>query len=68
MAACLRMGRPARDYREVARSRARADHARRLREAGRGAPVVRVGPRPERNRPCPCGSGEKYKRCCGRPS
>lgn len=21
--------------------------------------------RPGRNEPCPCGSGEKYKRCCG---
>jgi tetratricopeptide (TPR) repeat protein len=23
-------------------------------------------PHPERNRPCPCGSGRKLKRCCGR--
>lgn len=22
-------------------------------------------PRPERNAPCPCGSGKKYKQCCG---
>jgi uncharacterized protein YecA (UPF0149 family) len=22
--------------------------------------------RPGRNEPCPCGSGQKYKRCCGR--
>jgi len=22
-------------------------------------------PRPERNDPCPCGSGRKYKKCCG---
>lgn len=22
-------------------------------------------PRPERNAPCPCGSGRKYKQCCG---
>jgi uncharacterized protein len=38
----------------------------RIREAGtRPAPLDRrtkVG----RNDPCPCGSGEKYKRCCGR--
>ncbi|MFU8878027.1 MAG: SEC-C metal-binding domain-containing protein [Wenzhouxiangellaceae bacterium] len=20
-----------------------------------------------RNQPCPCGSGRKYKKCCGRP-
>ena len=23
---------------------------------------------PERNAPCPCGSGKKYKKCCGAPS
>jgi uncharacterized protein YecA (UPF0149 family) len=42
---------------------------------------VKTGPRPSlaqrsrsqaawrhpRNAPCPCGSGQKYKRCCGRP-
>ncbi len=25
------------------------------------------GPKPGRNDPCPCGSGKKYKRCCGGP-
>ncbi len=29
------------------------------------AEPVRVGPRVGRNAPCPCGSGKKYKRCCG---
>jgi len=23
------------------------------------------GPQPGRNDPCPCGSGKKYKKCCG---
>ena len=23
-----------------------------------------VRPMPSRNEPCPCGSGQKYKRCC----
>lgn len=23
------------------------------------------GPRPARNAPCPCGSGVKFKKCCG---
>ncbi len=35
-------------------------------EQGKGVPVVKdkkVGP----NEPCPCGSGKKYKKCCGRP-
>jgi preprotein translocase subunit SecA len=26
---------------------------------------VRVGPKVGRNDPCPCGSGKKYKKCCG---
>ena len=34
-----------------------------------GAPkaktVVRSQPKVGRNAPCPCGSGKKYKRCCG---
>jgi len=27
---------------------------------------VRTGPKVGRNDPCPCGSGKKYKQCCGR--
>jgi uncharacterized protein len=27
--------------------------------------VVRVGPKIGRNDPCPCGSGRKFKKCCG---
>ncbi len=27
---------------------------------------VRTGPKVGRNDPCPCGSGKKYKKCCGR--
>lgn len=34
-------------------------------EPGRGM-VQRVGRRVGRNEPCPCGSGRKYKHCCGR--
>ena len=29
------------------------------------APVVRAAPKVGRNDPCPCGSGKKYKKCCG---
>ena len=25
----------------------------------------RMGPKIGRNEPCPCGSGKKYKKCCG---
>jgi uncharacterized protein YecA (UPF0149 family) len=29
-------------------------------------PFRNQGPKPERNAPCPCGSGKKYKKCCGK--
>ncbi len=29
-------------------------------------PVRTAGPKVGRNDPCPCGSGKKYKKCCGR--
>jgi hypothetical protein len=31
-----------------------------------GAPPAPSQPQIPRNTPCPCGSGQKYKRCCGR--
>ena len=30
------------------------------------APIVNAFPKIGRNDPCPCGSGKKYKKCCGR--
>ena len=32
----------------------------------KATPMVRQGPKVGRNEPCPCGSGKKYKKCCGR--
>ena len=29
-------------------------------------PIVRDQPKINRNDPCPCGSGKKYKKCCGK--
>ena len=29
------------------------------------APIVNTAPQVGRNDPCPCGSGKKYKKCCG---
>ncbi len=29
-------------------------------------PVIREEPKIGRNDPCPCGSGKKYKKCCGK--
>ena len=39
-----------------------------LSRGGEGArqPAKREGEKIGRNAPCPCGSGKKYKRCCGR--
>ena len=31
-----------------------------------GTTVVRASRKVGRNDPCPCGSGKKYKQCCGR--
>ena len=28
-------------------------------------PIINVSPKIGRNDPCPCGSGKKYKKCCG---
>ena len=30
------------------------------------SPVKREGDKVGRNDPCPCGSGKKYKKCCGK--
>jgi preprotein translocase subunit SecA len=35
-------------------------------EAHAKARPVRTGPKVGRNDPCPCGSGKKYKNCCGK--
>jgi preprotein translocase subunit SecA len=34
-------------------------------DGGKAAPVKREGKKIGRNDPCPCGSGKKYKKCCG---
>jgi SEC-C motif domain protein len=31
-----------------------------------GPPPVKAAPKVGRNDPCPCGSGKKYKHCCGK--
>ena len=46
------------------------DHEAELRKEGNPEQphvetVVHEGPRIGRNDPCPCGSGKKYKKCCG---
>jgi preprotein translocase subunit SecA len=48
------------DARAQAPAESRGDHGRRQGTIRREAPKV------GRNDPCPCGSGKKYKKCCGR--
>ncbi|MEC7751153.1 MAG: preprotein translocase subunit SecA [Myxococcota bacterium] len=48
------------------RQRDRAFTGKVVAEAGQGT-VRRETPKVGRNAPCPCGSGKKYKNCCGRP-
>jgi SEC-C motif-containing protein len=35
-------------------------------EMVKAPPMRREAPKVGRNEPCPCGSGKKYKKCCGR--
>src|ERR1039458_5505730 len=44
----------------------RADAAAAEAQAKAKAKPVRTGPKVGRNDPCPCGSGKKYKNCCGK--
>jgi uncharacterized protein len=41
-------------------------HQWRMQEMAPREPVKRE-PKPDRNGPCPCGSGKKFKKCCGAP-
>jgi len=34
-------------------------------QKSKSATIVRNTPKVGRNSPCPCGSGKKYKKCCG---
>jgi uncharacterized protein YecA (UPF0149 family) len=39
---------------------------RAMHERGDGQPALRTAAKVGRNDPCPCGSGKKYKKCCGK--
>jgi len=56
---------------QLARQRAEAARVQQVAAAAGGGPsrpdtVVREDKKVGRNDPCPCGSGKKYKKCCGR--
>ncbi|MFH0845736.1 MAG: preprotein translocase subunit SecA [Pseudomonadota bacterium] len=50
---------------EIPRKESRAMHYSHGGDGERPAPVRREGKKIGRNDPCPCGSGKKYKKCCG---
>ena len=50
---------------DMARRQAAAS-ATNKRSQGDNVTVRRTMPKVGRNDPCPCGSGKKYKQCCGR--
>lgn len=58
--------------REALEKRKRQQSEMRLSRGGEGSgeaqkqPVKRAGEKIGRNSPCPCGSGKKYKKCCGK--
>lgn len=62
-------------FRSEGQEHAHVEVARFIREDGQWAyagqvdekpePVRRATPKVGRNDPCPCGSGKKYKKCCG---
>ena len=39
--------------------------ARKVTSGGKGSTPIRAEKKAGRNDPCPCGSGKKYKNCCG---
>ena len=41
-----------------------ADEKQLLKDAPKAEPI-HAKTKPKRNAPCPCGSGKKYKNCCG---
>jgi preprotein translocase subunit SecA len=51
---------------ELPRKRKSAMHLSHGDEGDRPVTVKRDGKKIGRNAPCPCGSGKKYKKCCGR--
>jgi len=62
----LRRRRPRPQWQQGQRRRQRSRRRRRAGPDQGKAKPVRTGPKVGRNDPCPCGSGKKYKQCCGK--
>ncbi len=53
------------NLREIGAEEAQRQHASGGEDGGAVKQIVRNVPKVGRNDPCPCGSGKKYKKCCG---
>ena len=53
------------DLSKKARSKEDVDAETELIENTEKVEPIKAGKGPGRNDPCPCGSGKKYKKCCG---
>ena len=47
------------------RSKDEVEAEKKLVEKTKKVEPIKAGAAPGRNDPCPCGSGRKYKKCCG---
>lgn len=52
-------------FQENGKSGAIIERSRFLRDGARWYYIDGTRPQPGRNDPCPCGSGKKFKKCCG---
>ena len=52
-------------FREHNRNRAKNTAQANLKPAPGSSQIKKATPKTGRNEPCPCGSGKKYKKCCG---
>ena len=55
-----------RDYKHLKVAGINDDESESVSQRDSVKPVVREGPKVGRNDQCPCGSGKKYKHCCGK--
>lgn len=62
----IRAHAPLREAHWTASAFAKAEAASAVAQAAAAGVTQRKAPKVGRNDPCPCGSGKKYKRCCGR--
>ncbi len=65
-AAAFGSGTPEEDGKAKGRSNPASDIVSEVNQAVAKARPIRVGPKVGRNDPCPCGSGKKFKHCCGK--